>query len=542
MPARADAFSDIFIDELRRKDQRDEDMRRREPKPDVRLQPEAPAPVPDALPQESVCLSVHRIQLDGIRPGDFPWAQPIADRYLGQCIGAEGITVIVKKLQAEFIERGLITTRVYIPPQNLIEGTLTLKAVPGVIREYRFDDGADAGNWRTAFPASPGELLNLRDLEQGLEQMKRVPSQDVEIDIAPGAQPGESDVVIKRKREKPWRGIVYFDDSGAKATGKWQGALTLAWDNPFGLNDLVNVTVNGDARRDDPDASSLGNNFYYSAPYGYWTFSFAYSKYEYRRLVQGTNETFESSGETRQHDLRVQRMLHRAAASKTSAQFRLVKSESHSFVEDAEINNQRRQVTAAEFALQHRHHLGRATLDLNWGYRRGVPWLGAQDDPADSDPGMPTTRYRLHTLEATLAAPFSVVGVASRYTLTLRGQTTRDALYGADYFAIGNRYTVRGFDGEQTLAAERGFVARNELSAALGDTGQELYIGLDYGRISGPSAEILPGRTLTGSVLGLRGGWGKDFQYDVSAGWALRKPENFSTRAPALSVQLSYRF
>lgn len=542
LPARADIVSDVFFDELRRKEQRDEDLRRREPKPDVRLQPEAPAPVPDAVPKESVCLSVHRIQLDGIKPEDFPWAQLLADRYVGQCIGAEGITVIVRKLQAEFIERGLITTRVYIPPQNLIEGTLTLKIVPGVIREIRFADDSGRGSWRTAFPAGPGELLNLRDLEQGLEQMKRVPSQDVEIDIAPGAKPGESDIVVKRKAEKPWRGIAWLDNSGSGSTGKWQGALTLAWDDPFGINDLFNVSVNGDARRDDPDASTLGNSLYYSFPYGYWTFSLSTNKYEYRRVVQGTNQSFVSSGIAHQTDLRIQRMVQRSAAGKTSVQFRVLKNTSRSFVEDAEIENQRRDVTAAEWAVQHRRFLGAFTLDASWAYRIGVPWLGAQDDSAGEDPDAPTTRYRLHVLEATLTAPFTAADVNWRYTLGLRGQITHAVLFGSEHFAIGNRYTVRGFDGEQTLAAERGYVVRNELSAALGNSGQETYIGVDYGRVSGPSAEILPGQSLTGSVLGLRGGWGKDFQYDVSAGWALRKPENFSTRAPALSVQLSYRF
>jgi hemolysin activation/secretion protein len=541
-PARADIVSDVFFEELRRKEQRDEDLRRREPKPDVRLQPEAPAPVPETLPQESVCLSVHRIQLDGLRPEDLPWAQPLADRHLGQCIGAEGITVIVKKLQAEFLARGLITTRVYIPPQNLIEGTLTLKVVPGVIRDIRFADDSGRGSWRTAFPAGPGELLNLRDLEQGLEQMKRVPSQDVEIDIAPGAQPGESDVIVKRKAEKPWRGIVYLDNSGSGSTGRWQGAFTLAWDDMFGFNDLFNVSVNGDARRDDPDASTLGNSLYYSFPYGYWTFILSTSKYEYRRVVQGTNQSFVSSGVTRQSDLRIQRMVLRSASNKTSLQFRLVKGDSRSFVEDAEIENQRRDVTAAEWSVQHRRFLGAATLDASWSYRYGVPWFGAQDDPAGEDSDMPTTRYRLHALEATLTAPFTAWGTGWRYTLNLRGQTTHDVLYGSEHFAIGNRYTVRGFDGEQTLAAERGYVARNELSAALGNSGQEAYFGVDYGRVGGLSAEILPGRSLTGSVLGVRGIWGKSFQYDASAGWVLSKPQGFSTEGPAYAVQASYRF
>jgi hemolysin activation/secretion protein len=90
------------------------------------------------------------------------------------------------------------------PEQDLSAGTLTMVLLPGIIRAIRFADPARQSQWRNAFPAAPGDLLNLRDLEQGLEQMKRLPSQDVDIDIMPGGQVGESDVVLRVKRGKPW--------------------------------------------------------------------------------------------------------------------------------------------------------------------------------------------------------------------------------------------------------------------------------------------------------------------------------------------------
>ena len=92
-------------------------------------------------------------------------------------------------------------------------------------------------NWQGAFPSRPGDLLNLRDLEQGLEQMKRVPSQEVEMEIVPGAFTGESDVVIHTKRGKRWRVVATVVDSGARGTGKLQAGLSVALDDALGLND-----------------------------------------------------------------------------------------------------------------------------------------------------------------------------------------------------------------------------------------------------------------------------------------------------------------
>lgn len=539
--AQADATTDIFFEQLRRQESREEAQRRSTTPPDVRLQPERLPPAEDQLPQEQPCFTILHLRLDGDPDERFPWLHPLVDRYVGQCIGAEGVNVIVKRLQRELIARGFITTRVYIPEQDLTAATLTLALVPGVIRAIRFADDNGRGSWRSAFPGGPGDLLNLRDIEQGLEQIKRLPTQDIDMTIVPGDKPGESDIVIKRRPEKPWRVVLGLDNSGSEEIGKWQGSVTAAWDDPFGINDLFNVSWNT-AERNNTARGARGSSAYYSFPFGYWTFTLSGSQYDYRQTVQGINQNFVTSGTTDQYDVRVHRLLYRSAAAKTGVQFRTIRKQSHNFIEDVEIEVQRRDVTAAEWALQHRHFVGKTIIDVAWAYRRGVPWFGAEAEPENQPSGAPTNYYRLQTLDASVAVPFTLLDVPARYSAVLRGQTTQDTLYGTDLFGIGNRYTVRGFDGQQTLAAERGGYIRNELGIALGDSRQEIYLGLDTGRVSGPSADVLAGRRLVGSAVGLRGQYGRDFLYDAAVGWALRKPDGFTTNRPVVTVQMSYQF
>lgn len=143
-------------------------------------------------------------------------------------------------------DKGYVTTRVLVPEQDLSSGTLKLALLPGVIGELRFAEPDLWGTRKSAFPARPGDLLNLRDLEQGLEQMKRVPSQDVDMQIVPTKAPGVSGVVIAVKRGKPWTVVASVDNSGTRSTGKWQGNLSVSLDNPLGLNDLFNVGYNQD--------------------------------------------------------------------------------------------------------------------------------------------------------------------------------------------------------------------------------------------------------------------------------------------------------
>lgn len=110
-----------------------------------------------------------------------------------------------------------------------------------------------------------------------------------------------------------------------------------------------------------------------------------------------------------------------------------------------------------------------------------------------------------------------------------------------DRFAIGGCYTVRGFDGESSLSAERGWLIRNDPSAALGESGQAVYVGLDHGEVSGPSSELLVGKRLTGAVLGLRGSF-KNIQYNFFIGAPVRKPEFFRTASATVGVSFDLSF
>jgi hemolysin activation/secretion protein len=110
---------------------------------------------------------------------------------------------------------------------------------------------------------------------------------------------------------------------------------------------------------------------------------------------------------------------------------------------------------------------------------------------------------------------------------------------------IGSRYTVRGFDGETMLAAERGVYWRNELQVPLGQTGQAVYAGVDYGRVFGPNTALLAGTQLAGAVIGIRGGIPSRFvgvSYDLFLGTPIYKPDGFPTARCTVGFQMTAQF
>ena len=151
-----------------------------------------------------------------------------------------------------------------------------------------------------------------------------------------------------------------------------------------------------------------------------------------------------------------------------------------------------------------------------------------------------TSRPALITVDNALSVPFSLAAQAFRYNLQWRGQWNRTPLIPQDGFSLGGRYTVRGFDGQNILLADRGWLIRNDLALTFRE-GHELYLGIDHGEVSGRMAELLIGRRLTGVVLGLRGAY-KDLSWDLFAGQPLRKPEGFKTVATTTGFNLSLSF
>jgi hemolysin activation/secretion protein len=381
----------------------------------------------------------------------------------------------------------------------------------------------------------------LRDIEQGLEQMKRVPSQDADMQIVPGDLPGESDVVIDLKHGKPWRFSASLDDTGAEGTGKLQAGFDLAIDNLFGINDMFSIAFNNDADNNSGNRGTRGSSANYSMPWGNFTFTLSGGSSFYHQFIAGANQTFISSGKSDNLEFKTAYLFHRDQSSKSSIQFRTGKRWSRAFIDDTEITVQRRNATLAELALVHKHYIGQAQLDVTAAHRWGAPWFGAQEDAANLPATSPSFRYNLQTVDATLTAPFKVAGKAMNYTGTFRAQYAKSPLYASEWFTIGNRWTVRGFDGENSLGAEKGFFLRNELSIPIADTSQASYAGLDFGKLYGPSVANLIGDKLAGAALGLRGNIFGGVSYDIFASWALYKPQGMQTVQPAAGFSVNYQ-
>ena len=547
--------SQVIEEGLRRQQERElQQQRAQQPQADVLSKPQPKSTLAD-LPVETPCFVIDDITFDGPGWQRFRWLLNDTAPYLNRCIGVQGLQRIASALDQVLIEQGYATTRVVLPAQNLRDGHLKLflhVGRVGEIRMVRSEAGKPVldqrwGTWENAFPVSEGDILDIRALEQGVEQMKRLPSQSVSTRLEPGAQPDTSVVLIEREAgelKDRFRGGLTLDNSGSESLGRTQLSANLAFDNPLGLNDVVNLGFNTNAESPDHDHRSQSLSAGYSIPWGYSTFSVNTSRNEFAQIVQGTTVQFLSSGRSESNNLRWQQMMLRTASTKTALYAEVSTRRANSYLDDVELIVQKRRTTNLETGLTHRQLIGDAAIDLDIAHRRGMPWHDAQDDlPTASDGGL-TLRPHLWTLNANVSWPWKAGGRDLQWSSSLHAQRTHDHTLSVDQIAIGGRSSVRGFDGDRVLLAESGWFLRNDLSVSLQRVGEfelSIYAALDAGRVWGPSDVNLVGHALAGAAVALRGRH-KNLQFDAALGAPIHSPDGFVTSSVAPYVSVSCGF
>ena len=500
----------------------------------------APPPYTDLPVDESVRFHISQITIEN-QMERFRFLERIAHPYVDKKLSLSDINKLINAMNQALMSRGFSTSRIVVPEQNLSSGELRLVLQIGYINAVRFAEGSDTLYWKNLFPFHEGDILNVRNIEQGIEQAKRLPSQDISVQLLPSEQPQRTDVLLTVKRGKDFYGTISVDDSGLEDTGKLQWYTSIGIDQPFHKNDMLRIGMNLDGARDGYVKGTRGHHVSYTIPYGAHTFTLSYQRSKYHQTVESRPYDFISAGDTNLSTFSWDYVLHRSSSMKTSMDIRLKKRNSHSFINDVELPIQAMHQTSLEVGYAERLYFGRDTLYFRIAHRFGLGWLGAQKEK--TYPDAPKTRYRLWLFDMDVVHPFTFGHRPATFATSFHGQWTMNdqKLYGVDMISMGGRYTVRGFDGEVTLMGTNGWYLRNEFSTKFPKQKAELYLGIDVGAVYGYGADLYNGHVLAGAALGLRGTV-NDISYDVFVAAPIEKPEGFHTPDATFGFSLGVKF
>lgn len=300
-------YTNLNSDNYQRQQQRDQELQRQlQPETAVQTGLEKQFQTQAQLQylksnSENICFEIKKFILVGSDARQFTFAmRPVTqgqNNLIGRCIGVQGLNQALDLIQNRIISHGYITTRMLLPQQNIASGEIKLQVVSGKIDQIKFAKGiSNRAHKFNALPVQSGDTLNIRDIEQGLENFKRVPTVEADFKIKPSekaSEPGYSDLELTWQQSKPYRIHLGVDDAGADSTGKYQGTATLSLDHLFTVNDLFYGSYNHDlGGGEEGQRGTDGFYLNYSIPMKYWLFSTSYSESDYNQTVAGANESY----------------------------------------------------------------------------------------------------------------------------------------------------------------------------------------------------------------------------------------------------------
>ncbi|ROM78357.1 ShlB family hemolysin secretion/activation protein [Pseudomonas brassicacearum] len=419
-------------------------------------------PTQPTAPADTRCFPIKTIELKGADSLSARERERLLKPYIGQCLGVPQLNELLKVVTDHYIEKGLVTSRAYLPQQDLSGGHLSVLVVEGRLEGLKGAENSKLSDRELAmaFPGKTGELVNLREIEQMVDQLNRLPSNQAKMELTPGKNVGGSEVRVTNEPQKPWRAGLSRSNDGQRSTGEQQWGTSFEWDSPLGLADQLMLRGGHDAMTDHQH-TSRNAMLYYNLPFGWWNLSYTYSQSEYRSQIPANGFNFKQTGDSQNHQLRLERVIHRDALSKTSLNTGLAYLRTNNFIEDSKLAVSSNRLSEAQFGINHGRRVGSAFVNLDLGMQQGIGAFDAQGDN-DPGPGQADARYRKYTATASYLQPFKLWDESFSFSSLMTGQRSEDVLFSPQRMSLGGQSSIRGYK-DQSLSGDSGGYWRNDL-------------------------------------------------------------------------------
>ena len=427
------------------------------------------APEAEVAAEAGGCAAVRSVQVKGMtRYAQSDFAADLA-KLSGDCVSIADINAVLRTITNRYIADGYVTSRAVIGPQDLKSGVLEIIVIEGQLNAISSEGVGTKRTYRkgelaAAFPGTKGRQLNLRDLEQGVDQLARLGSAEPDIDITPAELPGSSNLIVRRKRaDTPLRASYAVNNDGSANTGRIQSTASLDIDSPLGIADFWSLYYSRDLENKDGRGSE-GYGAFVSIPYGYTTLTLSGGRYSFHSILQGVDQAFANTGVSTNGSVTLDHLLFRDAKTKLSVSAGISGLDTVNRIQGIKLRTSSYRLIsgAINFRAQRRIGAGLATADF--GFTRGLDIFGANS--VDTGPGGAQLVFRKVELNLGYQTRTQVFGVPVNYSGVVRGAAALDSVFPGERFSLGGSSTVRGFR-DDGISGRSGVFTRQQIGFPL---------------------------------------------------------------------------
>ena len=185
------------------------------------------------------------IKLTGARTFSESEIQPLYEKYLDKDVTHKDITAIADVIRTKYKQKGYLTTAVYVPEQNVVDGIVEIKISEGDFGKIKVDGNKYFGSelLKKYIHSKKNEILNLFILQKDILRINQNPDVQVKATVTAGEEPGTSDIRFDVTDKFPFHAGAGFDNQGTRSSGKDRTSLWIRDTNITGHNDSVFANV-----------------------------------------------------------------------------------------------------------------------------------------------------------------------------------------------------------------------------------------------------------------------------------------------------------
>ncbi|MEB3341615.1 ShlB/FhaC/HecB family hemolysin secretion/activation protein [Okeania sp.] len=214
------------------------------PKKEELEKPPSPQPLPDEPAQQ---IPVQKILILGstiLTPEEInTLVRPLE----GRSVTLSELRQVADKITEIYLERGYITSRAFLPPQTITEGTVEIQVIEGILGEIQIEG---TKRLRDSYIKSRIQLggrkpLDTAKLENQLRLLRFNPLfENIEASLRAGEQPGESILIVRVTETNPLELSINIDNYSPPTVGSERAGWTALHRNLTGRGDFLVVSYN----------------------------------------------------------------------------------------------------------------------------------------------------------------------------------------------------------------------------------------------------------------------------------------------------------
>ena len=488
--------------------QPEEPLRQRKPPTSI-LPPLTPPVEPKAPRLPTIRLFVKEIQVIGSTVFSSEELMAVTAPYTNRQVTSEDLEELRQSLTLLYVKNGYVNSGALLPDQSVESGVIIYQIIEGVLSNIEIEGPKHFHNFyfTSRLFQSAGTPLNVNPLQNRLQLFladSRIERLNAE--LKPGLRRGEGVLRLKVQEASPYRALAEFNNFQTPTVGAERGVGTAIHQNLLGLGDVFQFTY---IRSEGTDPLI---DFSYTLPFTPWdtTFIFRYRLANFEVIEEPfTSADFELDTEIFSGIFRQPIYRTRNQELAVSVGVEYLQNQNFfdggmpaPFLVPGSTPDGKNVITALRFIQDWIYRQPNQVLSARSRFSVGIDAFDATINSGDTPDGQFFSwlgqfqwAQRLQTRRIQLISRMDF-------------QFTNDDLFPLEEFAMGGRFTVRGYR-ENTLVRDNAFFFSFEsripvITSALGVDILQIAPFVDVGRSWNTKAPNPRPETLASVGLGLR--------------------------------------